>query len=249
MTTIPQPYSPAPGLLKGRVVLVTGANGGLGRAVSLAAAGAGATVVLLGRTVPKLEAVYDAIKAAGHPEPAIFPINLAGATWADYAQLAATLEKEFGRVDAIAHCAAYFRNFVPLADLAPAEWLESLQVNLTAPFALTRHCLPLLEASASGSVLLVSDACGRTGKAYAGAYGIAKFALEGLMQTWAQELEGAGRVRINTLDPGPLDTPLRRKGYADALGGVDPSTAANAALWLLGPDSRGVSGQALSLCR
>lgn len=249
MTAIPQPYVPAPDLLRGRVVLVTGASGGLGRAVALACAAAGAGVVLLGRAVPRLEAAYDAIKAAGGAEPAIYPVNLAGATWADYQQLAETLEKEFGRLDALAHCAAHFRNFGPLADVAPAEWLESLQVNLTAPFALTRHCLPLLERSGAGSVLLVSDACGRAGKAYAGAYGVAKFALEGLMQTWAQELEGGGRVRINTLDPGPLDTPLRRKGYAGAQGAADPAVAANAALWLLGPDSRGVSGQALSLRR
>jgi NAD(P)-dependent dehydrogenase (short-subunit alcohol dehydrogenase family) len=249
MKTVPEDYAPAPGLLQDRVVLVSGATGGLGRATALACARAGATVVLLGRAVPALEALYDAIRAAGGPEPALVPLNLAGATWNDYEQLAATLAREFGRLDGLAHCAAHFRGFIPLAQLDPADWMESLQVNLTAPFALTRHCLPLLQKSAGASVVFVSDESGRRGKPYAGAYGVAKFALEGLMQIWAGELEGPPRVRVNSLDPGPLDTPLRRRGYASAAGARDPADAAPAVLWLLGPDGAGVSGAALSLRR
>jgi len=244
---VPRDYAPAPTLLKERVILITGAGAGLGRALALACAQAGATAILAGRTVAKLEAVYDAIKAAGGAEPAIYPLNLAGATWNDYEQLAATLEREFGRLDGLAHCAAHFKGFGPLAEADPRDWLETLQVNLTAPFALTRHCLPLLEKSGDAAVALVSDACGRRGKAYAGAYGVSKFALEGLMQTWAQELESAARVRINTLDPGPMDTALRRKGYADAGDARDPALAASGLLWLLGPDSKPASGQAFSL--
>jgi len=247
MTAIPQPYQPAPTLLAGAVVLVTGAGSGLGRETALACARAGATVILAGKTVPKLEAVYDAIKAAGHAAPALYPLNLAGATWDDYAQLAATLEREFGRLDGLAHCAAHFKGWTPLAEVDPRDWLETLQVNVTAPFALTRHCLPLLEQSGHASVVCVSDDCGRRGKAYGGAYAVSKFALEGLMQTWAQELETAGRVRVNSLDPGPMTTPLRRKGYAEVGAARDPALAASAVLWLLGPDSRPASGQAFSL--
>lgn len=247
MTAIPQPYVPRADLLKDRVILVTGAGGGLGRALALACAQAGATTVLAGRTVGKLEALYDAIKAQGLPEPALYPLNLAGATWADYEQLAATLEREFGRLHGLAHCAAHFKGYTPLAELEGRDWLETLQVNLTAAYALTRHCLPLLERSGEGSVAFVSDECGRRGKAYAGAYGVSKFALEGLMQTWAQELEGAGRVRVNTLDPGPMDTPLRRRGFANAAGTRDPAVAASGLLWLLGPDSKPATGQAFSL--
>jgi NAD(P)-dependent dehydrogenase (short-subunit alcohol dehydrogenase family) len=247
MTALPAAYAPAAGLLAGRSVLVTGAGDGLGRACALDCARHGATVVLLGRTVAKLENTYDAIKAAGGAEPAIYPLNLAGATWSDYEQLGETLQREFGRLDGLAHCAAHFKSFAPLAAVEPKDWLESLQVNVTAAFALTRHCLPLLEAAPAGAaVVFVSDACGRAGKAYAGPYGVSKFAVEGLMQTWAPELESA-RVRLNSLDPGPMDTALRRKGFAESVRGPAPEAAARAVLWLLGPDSAPASGAAFSL--
>jgi len=246
MTAVPAGPARAD-LLAGRVVLVTGAGDGLGRATAQLCARHGATVVLLGRTVAKLEKAYDEIVAAGLAEPALYPLNLAGATWNDYEQLAGTLEREFGRLDGLAHCAAHFKSFGPLATLEPKDWLESLQVNLTAAFALTRHCLPLLELSGSASVVLVSDAAGRKGKAFAGAYGVAKFALEGLMQTWAEELEGAARVRVNTLDPGPMETALRRKGYTQGPSAPPPDAAASALLWLLGPDSAPATGTAFSL--
>lgn len=249
MSDFPADYAPAAGALAGRVVLVTGAGGGLGRAVALACAAHGATVVLAGRTVAKLEATYDALRAAGGPDGAIYPINFTGASWSDYEQFAATLEREFGRLDGLVHCAAHFKGYAPLADTDPRDWMEALQVNVTAAFALTRHCLPLLEKAGAASVVLLSDACGRRGRAYSGAYGVSKFALEGLMQIWAQELESGGRVRINTLDPGPLDTALRRRGYADSSGARDPGGAARAVLWLLGPDSGAVSGRAFSLLR
>jgi NAD(P)-dependent dehydrogenase (short-subunit alcohol dehydrogenase family) len=247
MSAIPQSYQPAPDLLRGTVILVTGAGSGLGRETALACARAGATVVLAGRTVPKLEAVYDAIKSAGLAEAALYPLNLAGATWNDYEQLAATIEREFGALHGLAHCAAHFKGWTPLAELEPQDWLEALQVNVTAPFALTRHCLPLLDKTGNASVVFVSDECGRRGKAYGGAYGVSKFALEGLMQTWAQELERGARVRVNSLDPGPMNTPLRRKGYAEVGDARDPAVAAAGVLWLLGPDSRPASGQAFSL--
>lgn len=246
MTPIPAAWEPAPRLLADRVVLVTGAGDGLGRAAALACARHGATLVLLGRTVAKLEQTYDGIKAAGGAEPAIYPLNLAGATWNDYEQLGETLAREFGRLDGLAHCAAHFKSFAPLASVEPQDWLESLQVNVTAPFALTRHCLPLLQKSDGASIVFVSDACGRAGKAYAGPYGVGKFAVEGLMQTWAPELENA-HVRVNSLDPGPMDTALRRKGFAESVRGAAPDAAARALLWLLGPDSAPATGTAFSL--
>ena len=249
VSATPKDYAPRPDLLKGRTVLVTGAGAGLGRATALACARHGATVVLLGRTVKTLESAYDEIRAVGGAEPAIYPLNFAGATWADFEQLAETLSREFGKLDGLAHCAAHFKEFRPLTEVDPKDWVESLQVNVTACFALLRHCLPLLEASGDGSAVLVSDARGRRGKAYSGAYGVAKFAVEGLMQMAAQELESAGRVRINTLDPGPMETALRRKGYADRAGTEPPAAVAAAMLWLLGPDSRPASGTAFTRSR
>ena len=136
---IPKDYAPASDLLAQRVVVVTGAGDGLGRATALDCARHGATVVLLGRTVAKLEAVYDQIKGAGCAEPAIVPLNLAGATWNDFEQLAETLTREFGRLDAVAHCAAHFKSFTPLATVDPKDWLEALQ----------ERTVPLVEQQAS----------------------------------------------------------------------------------------------------
>jgi NAD(P)-dependent dehydrogenase (short-subunit alcohol dehydrogenase family) len=246
MTAIPENYIPSSNLLAGRRILITGAGDGLGRAAALACAAHGATVVLLGRTVKKLEAVYDAIEAAGGPVPAIYPLNLGGASWKDYADLASTIETEIGGIDGVLHCAAQFKHFAPLADTDPKEWIETLQVNLTAPFALTRHLLPLLEQAPDASVVFVSDRHGRDVHAYDGIYGISKAAVERLMQTWAAELPQTGGVRMNSFDPGPLRTGHRLKGYPGEVVEQVPSpeSATPALLWLLGPDSRGISGSA-----
>jgi NAD(P)-dependent dehydrogenase (short-subunit alcohol dehydrogenase family) len=244
--TLPAPYSPSADLLGGRHILVTGAGGGLGRAAALACAKHGATVILLGRTIKKLEAVYDEIGAAGG-SAAIYPLNLAGATWADYFDLASTIEREFGGLDGLLHCAAHFKAFTPLYDVEPKEWVESLQVNLTAAYALTRHCLPLLAKADDASVVFVSDRAGREAKPFGGIYGIAKAGIEQMAQMWASELQSNPKLRVNTFDPGPLRTELRLKGYPGELIEQSPlpETATPALLWLLGPDSRGVSGQRL----
>jgi NAD(P)-dependent dehydrogenase (short-subunit alcohol dehydrogenase family) len=249
---IPADYAPAADLLRERVILITGAGGGLGRAAALRAASHGATVVLLGRTVKKLEAVYDEIQRSGAPLPAIYPMNLAGASWNDYAELAGNLERGLGRLDGLLHCAAHFRAFSPLSDLDPRDWMESLQVNLTAAYTLTRHCLPLLTRAPDASVVFVSDVSGRQIKPYRGAYGVAKWALEGLARAWALELSAVQpHLRINTYDPGPLRTGLRRRGYPgeDPHKPPPPQTATAELLYLLGPDSRGLSGRAFGTGR
>lgn len=247
LAALPDNYSAPVDLLKDRVVLVTGAGDGLGRATALAAARGGATVVLLGRTVRKLEAVYDEIHKQGLSSPAIYPLHLGGASWNDYGELAATLEREYGRLDGIVHCAVQFKQFQPMDDVAPQDWFESFQVNLNGPYALTRHCLPLLLKAPDASVVFVSDAPGRTPKAFAGSYGVAKAALENLSSTWAQELERYDNLRINTFNPGAMRSGVRLRGFPGATidGLPSPETAAHKILWLLGSGSRGVSGQAL----
>lgn len=244
---IPAGYAPADGLLRERVILITGAGGGVGSAAALACARLGATVVLLGRNVKKLEKVYDAVAAVGGPGPAIYPMNLAGATWNEMAELVATIEREFGRLDGLLHAAAHFTVFSPLADVVPRDWMETFQVNLTAAYTLTRQALPLLEKH-GGSVVFLTDPSGRDSKAYRGAFGIAKYAVEGMVKSWASELEHVPQVRLNAYDPGPLRTFLRLKGYpgedAQALPG--PETAVPGLLYLLGPDSTGHSGRRFS---
>lgn len=248
MTVIPADYQPSAGSLKDRVILITGAGDGLGKATAIEAAKAGATVILLGRTIKKLEATYDAIEQAGGPQPGIVPLNLNGATWNDHLTVAETLEKEFGRLDGLVHCAAHFLGFSRLAELAPKDWMDGVQTNLTAAYVLTRSCLPLLEKSADASIVFVTDSGGRKPKPYHGVYGITKAALEAMSATWAQECAlSQPQLRFNSFYPGPMRTAIRVKGYAGE--GVQETPAPDAAarwlVWLLSAESRGLSGQAL----
>ena len=236
---------------KGRVILVTGATGGLGAAASRALAALGAQVILLGRSVPKLEKLYDEIEAAGGAQPAIVPINLMTATWAAYDDLAQTIEREFGKLDGLLHAAAHFKNFTRLEDQEPRDWMDSLQVNLTAPYTLTRLCLPMLRESRDASVVFVSDDGGRVPKPFQAAYGVTKAAAETMFLSWAMELEAESRegshLRINTWHPGPMSTMIRGKGFAsESLTPVaPPESVVPQLLWLLGPASRGITGKAL----
>lgn len=242
----PGAYQPPDDLLKNRTILVTGAAGGLGHATALICAKLGATIILLGRAIPPLEALYDEIIAVG-PEPAIYPMDLAGAKWSDYGSLAVTLAENFGTLDGIVHAAAHFKAFAPLSQLPPAEWMESLQVNLTASYALTNQCLPLLEKSADASVVFIADSATESPRAYSGAYGLAKYAQGGLARTWAEELQFKPQLRFNCYDPGPMRSALRRRGYPNEDKNTlpEPQTAVAPLLWLLGPDSHGYSGQTL----
>jgi len=241
-------YRAASDLFRDRVVLVTGAAGGIGRAVSVGLARHGATVVLLGRTVATLESVYDAIQGAGGPEPAIYPLDLAGASLADYEELTDRVREGFGRLDGLLHNAAELGTLTPLALYDPPLWARVLHVNLSAPFLLTRACLPLMEATGDASILFTSARVGRRARAYWGAYAVAYAGVEGLMQLLADELESGGRVRVNTLDPGPVRSPIHLRSYPgeDPRQRLGPEAVVPAYLYLLGPDGRGVNGQALS---
>src|SRR5690625_217452 len=205
---------PAPGAdsLAGRVVLVVGATGGLGSAVARAVAGAGATVVLAGHRVRKLEKLYDELEAMDAPQPAIMPLNLEKATPAQYEEVAATIEREFGHLDGLVHGAAYFDALTPLDHHRPDEWLRTLQVNLSAPFALTQACQPLLAASADSAVVFVTDDPQELDTAHWGAYGVAKAGLERLASILHDEND-AGAMRVHALLPGPMRTTLRRKAW------------------------------------
>ena len=241
-------YTPAADLLSGRIIMVTGAGDGIGRAASLSYARHGATVVLLGKTIEKLEAVYDEIEAAGAPTPAIYPMHLGGATPHDYEELAATLDREFGRVDGLLHNASQLGQRRSIASTTPESWNETLQVNLTAPFLLTRACLPLLQQSKDASVIFTSSGVGRVGRAHWGAYAVSKFGTEGLMQVLADEMDGVADVRVNSLNPGATNTAMRRGAYPaeHPQTNPDPQDIMAEYLFLMGPDSKGISGQARS---
>lgn len=219
--------------LDGRVVLVTGAYGGLGSAASLACARAGATVVLLGRKVPKLNRVYDALAQVG-PEPLLYPLDLEGAGADDYAELAQRIEGELGRLDGLLHCAADFPGLTPLAQTDPAAFARALHVNLTAAWWLTQACLPLLAETGDAAVVFVTDDPARVSGAYWGGYGVAKQGLANLVGMLHAEWANS-TVRVSGLQPGPMRTPLRAKAYVEEgdQAAVDPSAYAGACVTLL----------------
>jgi NAD(P)-dependent dehydrogenase (short-subunit alcohol dehydrogenase family) len=231
--------------LRGRAILVTGAGDGIGRAVSLALARAGAQVILLGRTVRKLEAVHAQIDKLGAPEASIVPLDLERALAADYEAVAAAIEKRYGRLDGLLHNAALLGALTPIEQYDVPTFMRVMHVNVTAEFVLTRQLLPLLRASQDAAVLFTSSGVGNRGRAYWGAYSISKFAVEGMAQVLAQELENTSQVRVNVIDPGKVRTSMRRMAYpSEAPGSLPtPESLTAAYLALLGPASRGVTGQ------
>ena len=244
---IPNDYRPRADLLAGRVILVTGAGQGLGRAVALACARHGATVALLGRKQEKLEQAYDAIVAEGLPLPAIVPLDLAAAGTAEFEQVANLIRRDLKALDGIAHCASHFVPLGPLAAQTLEQWTTLWRVNLAAPFALTRACLPLLATAADSSVVFTGETHGAHPKAYWGGFAVAKSGLATLAAVWADELEHAGKPRMNVLIPGPIASPQRFQSHPgeDRASLRPPEAAAASFLYLLGAESAGVSGQTL----
>ncbi len=243
-------YQPAANVLQDRVILITGASDGIGKAVAQAAAAHGATVLLHGRTVRKLEAVYDSIVAAGHPRPSIVPIDFEKAGPEEYEKLAAALQQQFGRLDALLHNAGMLGERAPIEHHDVAKWMRTMHVNVTAPFILTRYCLPLLRRSADSSIVFTSSGVVARPRAYWGAYLVSKWAGEGLMRMLADELENQPKIRVNSIDPGKVRTGMRLQAYPaeDPATLPTPESIVAPYLFLLGPDSRGVSGATFS-CR
>jgi NAD(P)-dependent dehydrogenase (short-subunit alcohol dehydrogenase family) len=206
-------YQAPADLLKDKIILITGAGDGIGKAAAKACAAHGATVVLLGRTIHKLEDVYDEIIAAGSPEPAIYPLNLEGATPKDYDDLANTLDEQFGALHGLLHNAAFLGANTPLQQYEPELWYKVMQVNINAPFLLTQSVLPLMMKSEDASIIFTQD---DKSTAYWGAYGISKAALMSLMKILADEMDSDTRVKVNAINPGPVKTPMRMKAYPAA---------------------------------
>jgi NAD(P)-dependent dehydrogenase (short-subunit alcohol dehydrogenase family) len=199
-------------LLEGRVILITGATGALGSVAAKACAKAGATVILLGRHIQKLEKLYDAIVSQGGQTPAIYPLDLAGASEQDYADLADTLRQETGGLHGLMHCAAELGHLLPLSEVDGNRWQRLLQVNLTAPFLLTRAVGKLLIESGNASVVFVGDSAVGNGKAFWGAYGVAKLGLTGYAHMLHSESESFG-LRAHVFTPGPMRSPIRLRAY------------------------------------
>jgi len=244
-------YHAEPDLLKNRVILVTGAGDGIGRAAALAFAKHGATVLLLGRTLSKLEAVYDEIEKQGGAQPALLPLNLATAKLDDYLSIQRTIDEEIGRLDGILHNAAILGPLTPLQMYDPTIWDDVMNTNLRAPFQLTQALLPTLRKSDDASVIFTSSSVGRTVKAFWGAYAISKQGIEGLSHLFADELANTSNIRFNCLNPGATRTQMRASAYPSESPNTlpKPEDIMASYLYLIGPDSKGVTGQSLDVPR
>jgi len=240
-------YNAPAGLLKGRVILVTGAGAGIGRAAATAYAAHGATVILSGRTVENLEAVYDEIIAAGYTEPAICPLNLNEVNYEPYEQVAEIIEEEFGRLDGVLHNAGQLGQITPIENARVDTWYQIMQVNVSAAFMLTKALLPLLKQAPDASIVFTSSSVGRKARAHWGAYAASKFAVEGLMQVLADELENISNIRVNSINPGATKTTMRQLAFPGELASRNPEPASIMPLYLylMGVDSKAVNGKAL----
>ncbi|MBD8512518.1 YciK family oxidoreductase [Photobacterium sp. WH77] len=239
-------YQTAADSLKDRVILVTGAGDGIGRQAAISYAAHGATVILLGRTVAKLEAVYDEIETLGYPQPAIIPLDMKGASKQNYLDMTDTINDQFGRLDGVLHNASLLGVLSPFDQLGEDTFDEVMQVNVKAQFLLTQAIMPLIKKSEDGRIIFTSSTVGHDGRAFWGAYAISKFATEGMMQVVADELSDT-RVRVNAINPGGTRTGMRAKAYP----GENPKTLKTPTdimplyLYLMGPESKDVNGQCI----
>lgn len=240
-------YTYPDNLLDGRIILITGASDGIGRALAVHAAGHGAQVILHGRNTAKLESVYDEIDALdGATRPAIAVLDFETAGSEAYTSLADSLIDEFGRLDGLVNNASILGERYSIEQYDAAMWQKVMHVNVTAAFAITQVCLPLLHRSDDASIIFTSSGAGRVGKPFWGAYAVSKFATEGLSQVLASEQEHRS-IRVNCINPGPVRTAMRRAAYPaedrDALKTAEDILPTYT--YLLGPDSMGVTGQSL----
>lgn len=235
------------GELSGRVIAVTGATGGIGRALCLAAAAQGAQLILLARNERKLRALHGELESLAPGAALMAPLDLEKALAADYDRIAEAMEQRYGRLDGLVHCAALLGTLTPIELYEMATWCRVMHVNVTAAFALSQVLLPVLKRAPDPTVIFTSSSVGRKGRAHWGAYAVSKFAIEGLAQVMADELESAG-VRVNTINPGPARTLMRRQAYpSENLDPVPlPETLVGPYLRLLGPGGAGITGQALN---
>ncbi|WP_351010502.1 YciK family oxidoreductase [Shewanella sp. S1-58-MNA-CIBAN-0166] len=240
-------YQAAKDLLNNKTILVTGAGDGIGRAASIEFAKHGATVILLGKTVKKLENVYDEIVNAGYPKPAIVPLDMKGATEQNYIDMADTIAEQFGHLDGLLHNASQLGALGPFEHIDLTSLETILKVNVTAQAIMTKSLLPIMRKTEHASIVFTSSGVGRKGRAYWGPYAFSKFATEGMMQVLADECDNTS-VRVNSINPGATRTEMRAKAYP----AEDPQTLKTAEqimptyLFLMGNESIDTNGQALN---
>ena len=236
------PYQPAPDLLRGRTILVTGAGDGIGSCAARTFAWYGADLVLLGRTQAKLEQVFDWITGNTETDPVIVTCNLEFAQRSAFDELTTQILDHYGKLDGLLHNAGLLGPRVPLAHYDGDSWRRLMQVHVSAAFELSAALMPALEAAIDAPVLFTSSTVGRQGRAYWGAYAVSKFAVEGLAQVMADETS-ASSIRVATINPGATRTTMRAAAYP----GEDPGTVATpeqrmaAYLYFMGPEGKALA--------
>lgn len=249
MIAINASYKPTENLLTDKIILVTGASRGIGRAIAKTYARYGATVILLARSVKLLSSLYDEIESLGGPTPAIYPFNLTNATPQDYEDLKDNIQNHFGRLDGLVHNAALLGTLTPIEHYPIEQWYQVLQTNLHSPFLLTRAVISLLKMASNASIIFTGANEGLKGKAYWGAYGVSKFGLMGLAQTLAEELESNTTIRVNCINPVRSRTQLRASAYPgeNSKKNTMPENMIDYYLYLMGDDSLGVTGETVTI--
>jgi NAD(P)-dependent dehydrogenase (short-subunit alcohol dehydrogenase family) len=211
--------------LKDRIVLITGASRGLGRATALVCAAERASLILTARTRGALEELDDAVQAMGAPPPVLVQLDLHRSEMVD--SLGPALFERFGRLDGLFAAAAELGPLTPVAHLDPGEFAQIVGLNLLAQQRLIRTLDPLLRASESGRAVFATCGAARDGQAYWGGYAASKAALEALVMAYAAE-QGLTRLHVNLVDPGPMDTRLRGKAFPGERPGDQPDPASRA---------------------
>jgi NAD(P)-dependent dehydrogenase (short-subunit alcohol dehydrogenase family) len=241
-------YSITQGELKDKVVLVTGANRGFGKAMTLDLAKAGATVIMLGRDLGSLEGAYDEVVEAGFVEPILYPLDLEGATPEHYEQLQRDILDNFGQLDGLIHNAGIIGTMMPIEQYDLKLWYSTMQINVNAPFMLTQFLIPALNKSNDARILFLSSSVGRNARAYWGAYGVSKFAIEGLSKTLSEELEKTN-IKTNSLNPGRMRTKMRQTAYPaeNVNNNPTPESISPAIVYLMSEKTKALNGEQLTL--
>lgn len=241
-------FSFTPDELKDKIILVTGANRGFGKAMTLDLAKAGATVIMLGRDLGSLETTYDEVVNAGFAEPILYPLDLEGATPEHYEQLQKDILDNFGQLDGLIHNAGIIGTMMPIEQYDLKLWYSTMQINVNAPFMLTQFLIPVLSKSKDARILFLSSSVGRAAKAYWGAYGVSKFAIEGLSKTLAEELEKTN-IRVNSFDPKRMRTEMRRTAYPaeNSDNNPLPESVSPAIVYLMSEAAQSLNGEQLTL--
>ncbi|WP_394209852.1 YciK family oxidoreductase [Psychrobacter piscatorii] len=242
-------FVPSSNCLDGKTILVTGAGDGIGRVAALTYARYGATVLLLGRTSSKLEYVYDEIESLGGKQPAMLPMNLEGATYAEMQQLEGLINKEVGQLDGILHNAGVLGQLTPLEMYDVDTFAQVMKVNFTATFMLTQALLPLLKDADHGSVVFTSSTVGTHPRAFWGAYALSKQAVEGMSDIFTQETQNTTNLRFNCVNPGGTRTNMRAHAYPgeNPMSLKTPEDIMAGYVCLMSDESIGVRGQVVEL--